>query len=303
MDLSDNEDLRWLSGLVRDLRAADPVLTPLLVGAMARDLLLHYLHAVPIARATADVDLAFAVSDWQEFDDLRTALIDSGLFTPGGAQHRLLYRGRIPIDLIPFGGVEAADGTITWPVDESVMGVLGFREALATATELILPESQRVLAVSLPMLAILKLLAWSARHVVAPRKDAGDLFLILKNYLNQDNTTRLYEEAAHLLQADDFDYEAAGGWLAGHDAASQIRACSAAPERLVTACQNILVIEADPNGRLQLVAESEVDVAAANGPSDNGFHRNRGSASKPNQSNYSTPKLNQPFCAKRNRRH
>ena len=35
MDLSDNEDLIWLSELVRDVRAAAPELNPLLVGAMA----------------------------------------------------------------------------------------------------------------------------------------------------------------------------------------------------------------------------------------------------------------------------
>ena len=33
---------------------------PLLVGAMARDLLLHYGRDVTIARATTDIDLAFA---------------------------------------------------------------------------------------------------------------------------------------------------------------------------------------------------------------------------------------------------
>ena len=140
------------------------------------------------------------------------------------------------------------------------MGVLGYREALATAIELVLPKSQCVLTVSLPMLAILKLLAWSERHVVAPRKDASDLFLILTNYLNQENTGRLYAEAAHLLEAEDFDYEAAGGWLTGHDAANQISAWSAEPERLLGACEFVLSAQAAPNGRLELIAETGVDV-------------------------------------------
>ena len=178
---------------------------------MARDLLLHYGHAVPIARATTDVDLAFAVADWSEFDALRSALTDSGTFTAAGSDQRFRHRHRTPIDLIPFGGVEAPNGSITWPADEHVMEVLGYSEAQATAVDLMLPASQRISTPSLSMLAILKLLAWAARHVAAPRKDASDLVLILKNYLTSENTDRLYAQAQHLLEAEDFEYEAAGG--------------------------------------------------------------------------------------------
>ena len=262
MDLSDRKELVWLSKLVRDVCAAVPAFRPLLVGAMARDLLLHYAHAVPIVRATEDVDLAFAVADWGEFEALRTALIDSHAFAPTGPEHRLLYADHLPVDLIPFGGVEARDGSFTWPRDETEMGVLGYREAHETAVELVLPASQRISTVSLPMLAVLKLLAWSERHSAAPRKDATDLFLVLRNYLTEENSARLYQQAAHLLEADDFDYEAAGGWLAGHDAASQIIACSPAPARLFDKCEQVLSSETDPDGGLDLVAESHVDVTA-----------------------------------------
>lgn len=88
------------------------------------------------------------------------------------------------------------------------------------------------------------------------------LFLILRNYLNQENTKRLYAEAAHLLEADDFDYEAAGGWLAGHDAASGISACSAFPATLLDACEAVLSTQASPTGSLELVAETGADVMA-----------------------------------------
>ena len=249
-----------LSWLARDLRRATPLSTPLLVGAMARDLLLHYGHGVPIDRGTGDFDFAFAAADWDEFDVLRAALLDSDPFVPTRSRHRLLYRGRIPVDLIPFGGVEGSDGTITWPTEETVMGALGYREALATAIELTLPELQTILTPPLPMLAVLKLLAWSERHVAEPRKDASDLFLILKNYLNRENTNRLFAEAAHLLEEDDFDYEAAGGWLAGHDAADRISAGSSEPARLLDACEAVLSEQASPTGRLELVSETGTDV-------------------------------------------
>lgn len=260
MDLSDRQELTLLSWLARDLRRAAPLSTPLLVGAMARDLLLHYGHGVPIDRSTGDFDFAFAVADWNEFDVLRAALLDSDPFVPTRSRHRLRYRDRIPVDLIPFGDIEGSDGTITWPAEETAMGVLGYREALATAVELTLPELQTILTPPLPMLAVLKLLAWSERHVAAPRKDASDLFLILKNYLNRGNTNRLYAEAAHLLEADDFDHEAAGGWLAGHDAADRISAGSSAPGRLLDACEAVLSEQASPTGRLELVSETGTDV-------------------------------------------
>ena len=85
------------------------------------------------------------------------------------------------------------------------MTVVGYREALASAIEVKLPENERVLVVSLPMLAVLKMVAWSERHASAPRKDAADLLLILKNYLDAGNQKRLYEEAAQLLEDSNFD--------------------------------------------------------------------------------------------------
>ena len=80
MDLTEKHELAWLSRIVADLCQAAPEAEPLLVGAMARDLLLHYGASVPVARATADTDLAFAVEDWNAFNELRNSLIDAGAF-------------------------------------------------------------------------------------------------------------------------------------------------------------------------------------------------------------------------------
>ena len=257
MDLSDKTELTWLADLIADSRKAAPTYEPLVVGALARDLLLHYGLGVPITRATEDVDLAFAVADWGEFSTLRDALLASSGFTPGRpASHRLVHRSSVPIDLIPFGGVERSDGSIVWPDDDSIMGVLGYREARATAVEMILPEEQTLLTISLPMLAVLKLLAWSDRHITVPRKDSADFFLVLRSYLNGENAERLYTEAAHLLDADDFDYESGSAWLAGRDVRTCIAENSEQPKRVLDAVEKILTIEVDPNGTLQLIGET-----------------------------------------------
>jgi len=44
LDLSQRHELDWLAQLVADIRSAAPSIEPLVVGALARDLLLHYGH-------------------------------------------------------------------------------------------------------------------------------------------------------------------------------------------------------------------------------------------------------------------
>jgi predicted nucleotidyltransferase len=126
---------------------------------------------------------------------------------------------------------------------------------LASAIDVRLPEKQRVLVVSLPMLAVLKLVAWSERHSAVPRKDATDLLLILKNYLDAGNQQRLYEEAPHLLDDSNFDYERAGAWLAGQDAANAIKAEHAMQTGTYKKIAAILAREIDPDGSLTLISE------------------------------------------------
>ena len=256
MDLSDKDGLRWLSVILDDLKAGAPGVDFLIVGATARDLLLHYGYGVPIARATRDVDLGVAVAGWEDFQRLRDACLESGHFSSGRpAGHRLIHRIGVSIDLIPFGGVERDDGSIEWPDDGAVMGVLGYREADATAVRICLPNDTSIATVCLPMFAVLKLMAWSERHTRAPRKDASDLFLVLSNYLNGENAQRLYEVGAHLLENEDFDYDEAGAWLVGHDAARCIVDHSREPMRVLDGVEEILEAEVDPHGNLRLVGE------------------------------------------------
>lgn len=80
LNLADKQDLTFLAELVADLRAVAPLVRTLLVGAVARDLLLFYAHGIRAPRATADIDLAMAVADWNAFERLRDALLASGMF-------------------------------------------------------------------------------------------------------------------------------------------------------------------------------------------------------------------------------
>jgi predicted nucleotidyltransferase len=256
MDLSDSLELIPLGRLAADLKQAAPNCEPLLVGAMARDILLQHGLGVRPARATEDVDLAFAVQNWDEFRSIRETLLATDRFTPARLDyHRLIYQAGLPVDLVPFDGIEEPGGIIVWPEDESVMSVLGYREAFTTAMELTLPGATNLRCVSLPMLGLLKLIAWEDRRLRAPRKDAADFFLILESYLEGRNSERLYTDAADFLETDDFDYESAGAWLAGHDAAASLVRTGSSALQIVKAIDAILAAETDPQGKLRLVGD------------------------------------------------
>jgi predicted nucleotidyltransferase len=65
------------TALISDVRAKVPKVEILLVGATARDLLLFYAHRIKAARGTEDIDLAFAVDSWTDFEKLRKSLLSS----------------------------------------------------------------------------------------------------------------------------------------------------------------------------------------------------------------------------------
>src|SRR6185295_5180343 len=51
-----------------------------LCGAMARDILLKHVHGIETGRATSDVDFAVAVKDWEQFEEIKTRLTETGKF-------------------------------------------------------------------------------------------------------------------------------------------------------------------------------------------------------------------------------
>lgn len=259
LDLSKRTELRWLSGLVRLVGAAADDLPFFITGATARDLILQYGYGIDAARMTHDVDFAFMVETWPAFEALHSRLLATGKFAAApGNTHRLQFDTGMVVDLVPFGAIERPDRTIAWPPSGAVvMSVFGFREALAATIPVLLPERIAAQVVSLPALAVLKIAAWMERRQVQPGKDAYDLWLILRHYLDAGNRDRLYTEAAQLLERGDFDYEAAGAWLLGHDMARLLVADAK------TKVGTLLEQESNPNGALALVGDMRADPDAA----------------------------------------
>jgi predicted nucleotidyltransferase len=194
-------------------------------GAMARDLILLHVFGKDTGRATRDLDLGICIDEWNKLAAFKASLIHGGNFTEQKkVAHRLTYRQAlnsfgIPVDLLPFGGVENANATIAWPPDmDIVMNVAGFADAYASTLQLEISPGFLVPVTSLPSLAVLKLIAWRDRHLKT-EKDATDFLLIARHYEDAGNFDRLYDTEPALLEAAGFDPKIAGAMLLGKDAA------------------------------------------------------------------------------------
>lgn len=190
-----------------------------IAGALARDIWLDYIYQVPVARLTRDIDVGIQVSSWIEFEGLRERLISDAAFTPDAHRlHRLFMPSSgVPLDIVPFGGVEDSERRIAWPPEgETVMSLLGFAEAFRAAPLLELAPQLSVRVTSLAGLAALKLFSWSERGRETNR-DAVDFWLILRNYGDPCHRERLLLEEDEMLTAEDHDVSRAGARLLGAD--------------------------------------------------------------------------------------
>jgi predicted nucleotidyltransferase len=195
-----------------------------LVGATARIILLENVFGLHTGRATHDIDFAFAVENWDQFQAIKDHLTStSGFEEVRGEAQRLICKPanvehRFIVDLIPFGGLESSRNTIAWPPDMSIMmNVAGYRDVHASAVQVEVEPGIVILVASIPGIAILKLFAWAGRGQENP-KDAMDLFALLRQYNEAGNQDRVYEDAIAALEDVGYDMELAGAWLLGSDA-------------------------------------------------------------------------------------
>jgi predicted nucleotidyltransferase len=210
------------------------------VGATARDILMYHLHGFAVNRASPDIDFAMAIESWHAFNTVKSSLLQEHGFRPDAKiVHRIHYQppsgDGFPVDLVPFGGVEASPDTVAWPPDmKIVMNVAGYAEALASAVNVSIDEQLVIPVASIPGLVITKLIAWLDRgHVQA--KDAVDVLYLLENYADAGNVDRLYGEEAVLLADCDYAFERAGPRLLGLDIASIASAqCKSQIEAILT---------------------------------------------------------------------
>lgn len=196
----------------------------LVAGALVRDVLMGHAHGIHPDRYTRDADIAIALSDWSAFARFREHLLQAQHFEPTRVTHRLMFANALPVDLMPYGGVENAAHEIHWPDDEDVvMNMEGYAEAAGNAVIVRVGDDLDVAFADLPEFVCLKCIAWNDRYFRERKtKDAQDIGFLLRHYLDAGNQERLYAEHADLLDANDFDYETASARLLARDIASRV---------------------------------------------------------------------------------
>ena len=96
------------------------------------------------------------------------------------------------------------------------MSTTGFPEAYANSFEVSLAHDLIVKVASLAGLALMKIVAWDERHF---ERDAEDLALIMRHYLDAGNSYRIYTKEGDCLDLlnEEFDYDKASARILGRD--------------------------------------------------------------------------------------
>jgi len=104
------------------------------IGATARDIIMQ-IHDEKVGRATHDLDIAIAISNWDEFQKVEEGIVNIEGFEKDKTQkQRFIYLNDFQLDIVPFGEVMKEDDKIFWPPEEDIaMSILGFSEVNSTS--------------------------------------------------------------------------------------------------------------------------------------------------------------------------
>ena len=155
------------------------------VGATARDIMMKMLDESPSKRETRDLDVAIALSDWSQFDNLSQELL-ANHFHKGKPKQKFYYKGEqhendYEVDIVPFGDI-ADDEVILWPPDGTPeMSVKCFADVMENAIPISVNDEFTVHIAPLAGQFFIKLDSWMDRHD-RDHKDADDMFFILGKF-------------------------------------------------------------------------------------------------------------------------
>lgn len=195
----------------------------MLVGALARDMLLHNVFGQPIYRSTQDVDIAILIDSWERFRAVKSAFVQNPDFREHPSKpFRVMYKPPasdypIPVDILPFGEIATEAELFRWPPPDTdlSMNVMAFADAYASAVTVTIGPGFNLKIASIPGLVLLKLLAWVDRR---ESRDAQDVLHLIEAYGDSGNEDRLYGDEADLLEAAEYDFPLAGARLLAKDA-------------------------------------------------------------------------------------
>lgn len=181
-----------LTELAARCRALD--LEFLVVGAAARDLVIHALQRSDPIRATKDIDIAVAVRVGEQFTELAEQL------TRKGRSEHTFEVLEVDVDVVPFGGIE--QGRTVRFADDRLLDVNGLQEAHDTSVLVRMPHGTELQVASAPAQTALKILAWRDRHHANP-KDGIDLHVILAALTEDPFVDEVWDDHEALDATDD----------------------------------------------------------------------------------------------------
>jgi predicted nucleotidyltransferase len=219
------------------------------IGATARDIIMT-IHEEKAKRATRDLDIAIAISNWDEYEKVEEGILKIDGFKKDEKQkQRFIYNDVYILDIVPFGDIMKEDDRIFWPPDETMaMSVLGFAEVKNSTKQVIIDETLTIEVASLDGIFILKLNAWVDRHIEHNR-DADDMGFILNNYLNINEERAATEHYNDIYLMADFNTKISGAKLLGMDMAKIIGDNHATKAKIIKIIQS----EIDKEEQSQLI--------------------------------------------------
>ena len=207
------EEAKVLSDLVMILDKFQ--LPMMLVGAGAR--LLVFDERFGQGRSTKDWDIAISVDNWDKYEEICKCLVDSqeAGFQATKIPHRFKHqKTKIDIDIIPFGKIDEPDQQIVWPKTDSVMNLIGYKEALSFAEEINI-NNAKIKVINIPAFVVLKIFAWGDRG--GGRRNTSDLEDIEFIFNKYEDIERVYSELPEELGSGRVDYLDANIYLLGRD--------------------------------------------------------------------------------------
>ena len=212
------DPLRTVIGELHKLSGIEPH-GMMVIGASCRDILhASYGHEF-VLRATRDVDVAIALSEWESFDRLT-----KNLQPAGHTGIRYLVRG-ITVDLLPFGEVEDPPGVVAPASRSEDMDVFALQDVFDHSSALSLGHGLQVRIPSAAGYCALKLSAWVNRSATGEMRDAPDIAASLYWYVeSQEVLDRLYDtdEGGEILTVLNYDASLGAAWCLGRDIAAEL---------------------------------------------------------------------------------
>ncbi|MHA4736802.1 hypothetical protein [Dyadobacter sp. MSC1_007] len=180
-----------------------------LIGALARGI--WFKRSQINSRVTKDVDFAILVGSEQEYETVKTYLVENeGYVRLRGNAYVLVSPEKHQVDLLPFGDIASSGSMLIEGQSMTKIGVAGMQEVYQRGTENVEFQTGNTFkAATIASIALLKLIAYDDRPE-ARQKDAIDIGNIVHHFFDM-HTEMIYE--GHLdLFADQDELNSGKRW-------------------------------------------------------------------------------------------